>query len=314
MKKNKCKICQQTKGKRLCNIKEKSLICPRCCAEIRGNFCSGCAYYAQAEKYAAEKYALEKQKKSGFKHFTAMIDPEVDEKIDNALAYVEKGKLEEGERLIRQQIEKHPNLHMVQYGMGTVLAVKGDYAGSIKHFDKSIEIFPYFVEAWFNKGNSHINLFDIGSAIQSFQKVIEYGDPEDDFVKSANDLLQVLETSIYSDTGLSLDTYVQSMNEFNAAFSQMQNRNYEKAIAGFKKVASINNKNAQTFGNLGLCYAFQGEKQKALKAFEQALSIDPKYQPAIDNRGVVLSLEEGAKLPDDQVRTIEYYKDIAEKL
>ena len=309
MKRHECAICQKAKGKRLCKIKEKSFICTKCCAENRGNSCSGCSYYAQAEKYA-----LEKIKKSDFKHFTAMIDPEVDEKVNNALAYVEKGNIHEGERLLTQQIKQHPNLHIVQYGMGTVLAMKGDYSESIKHFNKALEIFPYFVEAWFNKGNSQKNLFDVGGAIYSFQKVIQFGDPKDSFVKSANQIVQEMETIIYSDTGLSLDFYIQSMNDFNSAFSKMQKRDYDKAIAGFQKVASINTKNAQTFGNLGLCYAFQGQKEKALEAFEQSLLIDPKYQPAIENKRILLSLKDGEKLPDNCVRSIEYYKEIAEKI
>ena len=188
-----------------------------------------------------------------------------------------------------------------------------NYAESIVHFDKSLEIFPYFVEAWFNRGNSYKNLFNVGEAIKSFQKVMEFGDPQDDFVKTAEELVDYMEQSISKDTGLSLDLYLKSMDYFNKAFSIMQNREYENAITEFQNVIKINKTNTQSYGNLGLCYAFLGEQVKAISAFDQALIIDPNYEPAITNRAIVLSLEKGEKLPDDQIKTIEYYKDIADQ-
>ena len=35
--------------------------------------------------------------------------------------------------------------------MGVICAMKKDYDRSIQYFDKAVEIFPYFVEAWHNK-------------------------------------------------------------------------------------------------------------------------------------------------------------------
>ena len=309
MNKNKCVICLKVKGKRLCKLRDKSFVCSRCCAEIRNVDCDGCPYYIQAVKYS-----LEKMKKSEFKEFTAIIDPEVDDAVDKALALVESGDIEAGEKSIIDLMKKHPDFHIVQYGMGTVLAMKGNYKESIVHFDKSLEIFPYFAEAWFNRGNSYKNLYNVGEAIRSLQKVIEFGNPQDDFVKEAQELVDYMEQSIKKDTGLSLDLYVKAMDDFNKAFSTMQNGEYERAIAEFQNVLKINKTNAQTHGNLGLCYAFLGRKAEAIAAFDQALLIDPNYEPAITNRTFVLSLENGDKLPDDHVKTVEYYKDVAEQM
>ena len=305
----KCVICLKVKGKRLCKIKERSFVCPRCCAEIRNTDCCGCSHYAEAAKHS-----LEKMKKSKFKDFTAIIDPEIDDAVDKALALVERGDIEAGEKSLIDLIKIYPNLHIVQYGMGTVLAMKGNYAESIVHFDKSLEIFPYFVEAWFNRGNSYRNLFNVGEAIRSFLKVIEFGNPQDDFVKTAEELVDYMEQSIFKDTGLSLDLYVKSMDDFNKAFRTMRNQEYERAITEFQNVIKINKTNAQTYGNLGLCYAFLGQQEKAIASFDQALIIDPNYAPATTNRATVLSLKNGEKLPDDHVRTIEYYKDVAEQM
>ena len=307
MKNIKCINCLEVKGRRTCNIKEKSLICPICCAEIRNISCGGCSYYVQAEKYA-----IEKMKKGRVKHFIAKIDPEVDKVVENALAFVDNGNIEKGEELLVGLLSEHPDLYIVQFGMGTVLAMKGKDAESIIHFDKCLNIFPYFAEAWFNKGNSYKQLLDVGKALMSFQKVTEFGDPKEHFVITAREFLRNMETNIFRDTGLSLELYFQSMEEFDRAFSSMRNREYEKALTGFHRVLNLNKNHTQSYGNLGLCYSFLGKRQEALSAFDRALEIDPNYRPAIDNREILLSLKEGEKMPDYQIEVVDYYKNVIE--
>lgn len=308
IKKNKCSLCLKVKGKRLCTLQNKTFICPRCCAEIRNADCEGCTHYAQAEQYS-----LEKLKKSQYKSFIAKIDPAIDDEVDKALAYVEQGEFAQGETLLNKLIQEHPDLYIVQYGMGTLQAMKGNYRESIVYFDKCLEIFPYFVAAWYNRGNAYRELLKISEIIKSYQKVVEFGDPQEEFVQRAKEFLKDMAASVFKETGLSLEKYVESNDTFNNAFALLQNREYEKAIVGFNKVLSLNKNAAQTYGNLGLCHAFLGQRAKALAFFDQALEIDPTYAPAMTNRAVVAELKEGEKMPDDHVKTVEYYnKDIAE--
>ena len=239
-----------------------------------------------------------------------MIDPEVDKAVDRALAFVERGNILKGEELLVRLLEAHPHLYIVHYGMGTVLAMKGKYKESIVFFDKCLDIFPYFAEAWFNKGNSHKHLLDVKGALTSFQKVTEWGDQDEDFVKSAREFLHDMAASVFSDSGLSLELYIQSMEEFDRSFLCMRNRKYEEAIVGFNNVLKLNINHVQSYGNLGLCHAFLDNKQEALSAFERALEIDPKYKPAIDNKKMFLSLKEGEKMPDKDIAVVEYYKDV----
>uniref|UniRef100_UPI004055DABD tetratricopeptide repeat protein n=1 Tax=Candidatus Electrothrix sp. TaxID=2170559 RepID=UPI004055DABD len=307
MKKNKCSLCLKVKGKRLCKFQDKTFICPRCCAEIRNADCEGCTHYAQAEQYS-----LERKKKSQQKKFIAKIDPEIDDEVEKALVCAEKGVFAEGEAILNKLIKEHPDLFVVQYGMGTLQAMKGNYSDSIGYFDRCLEIFPYFAEAWFNRGTSYKHLLDTAETIKSLQKVVEFGDPEEDFVQSAKVFLKEIAESILKNDGLSLDKYMESNDAFNSAFALLQNREYEKAIIGFNKVLRLNKNNAQTYGNLALCYAFLGQKEKALSFFDQALEVDPAYAPAITNRAIVELLEEGEKIQVDELKTIEYYKELAE--
>jgi tetratricopeptide (TPR) repeat protein len=68
----------------------------------------------------------------------------------------------------------------------------------------------------------------------------------------------------------------------------------------------------QSYGNLGLFYAFLGKKQEALAAFDKALTIDPGYEPAITIRAIFMSLRDGEKMPT-AIKIVEFYKQMFEE-
>ena len=306
MKKKRCIVCSKVKGKRVCKINDNSLICPSCCAKIRNPDCGKCRYYAQAEQYS-----INKVKNPKLKDFIMRIDPRVDEMVNQALEMVESGNIVAGERILTDLLNKHPDIHTVQYAMGTVYALNGQYDEAIACFDKAIKIFPYFVEAWFNKGASHQKKLEVGETIRAYQKVVELGDPADDFVCNADDFVKGMEKQIHEETGLTLDGYLKSMDKFNEAFAAMQKREWGKALTDLKKVVVMNPTNTQSYGNMGICYAHLGRKQEALAAFDKALELDPNYELALLNRELVVSLEEGEKLSDTKFESVDYYKEYA---
>ena len=302
--KEKCSICSKDKGRRECKLKGNTEICSRCCAETRSSDCEGCPHYVQAGKYAVEK-----MKNAGSNGMILRIDPEVDKAVDDALILMEKGKIAKSESLIKDLLNEHPDIHTVQFAMGTIQANKKNYADAIVYFDKCTEIFPYCLEAWFNKGSSYMSMTDVPNAVKSFQKVIDYGDKNEDFVITAGERLRELKELISQTTGLSFDEYVQSSNAFAQAFSDMNARNYEKAIKGFNKVLSFEKNHTQSYGNIGLCHAYLGDKQAALTAFDRALAIDPDYGPALGNKQILLALGDDEKMKDIQSMPVDYYKE-----
>ena len=186
--------------------------------------------------------------------------------------------------------------------------MKGRHDEAIAYFEKAIKIFPYFLEAWFNNGASHQKKLEIGEMIRAYQKVVEIGDREENFVRHAKDVIIRLEQQISKDTGLSLAGYLKGMDKFNEAFAAMQRKEWEDALRGFQEVLAIDPKHTQSYGNMGICYGHLGRKEEALEAFEKALELDPGYEPAQLNRRVVNSLKEGEKL-EVQFKAVEYYKD-----
>jgi Tetratricopeptide repeat. len=309
MKQN-CIICSNAKGKRGCLLKGMTLICPRCCAEIRNSECEGCSYYKDSQKFA-----IEKAKKSP-QHFTIRIAPEVDDEIDRALRMVEAGNIANGELVIRSLMKENADLYTIHFAMGTIHGVKGQHDDAMACFDKSIEIYPYFVDCWFNRALSAQKKMDIIEMVVSLRKVIELGNISDEAVVKAKELLGDFEQITYKTTGLELDEYIGSLKRFNAAFELMQNRQWEKAIAGYKEVIKINSTAPQAFGNMALCYAHLNEDKKAIEAFDRAIALDPHYEPAIINKEIFKqTIAKGLKFSETQPQTtvIEYMKDYSLK-
>jgi len=309
MKKKKCLLCEKKKGTRLCERHNNEFICPLCCSKDRNANCDGCHHYAEAKKYAAAK-----SNKSEVKHFIAEINEEVEDAVDHALTQVGKGDIEKGEFIITELEKKHPRNHNVLYGLGVVHAFKEQHDKAIEYFNKAISIFPFLLEAHFNKGIAYQQKLDIGNMIKSFKEVIAIGDPDDNIVKMAKTSIFEMEQSILKNSGIDLDMYIRSQEEFNEAFSSMEKQEWQNAIDGFNNCLSKNKEHPQSYGNIGICYGHLGKINLALAAFDNALKIDPDYEPALINKLIVESLKEGQTLagkPDFQIT--EYYKDYPHK-
>jgi tetratricopeptide (TPR) repeat protein len=253
-----------------------------------------------------------KRTKPKFKKLIMRIYPQVEEAVDQALGMAEQGKIRAAEKIISELLKQHPDIHTVHYAMGVICVMKEHYDEAIPYFDKAIEIYPYFAEAWFNKGVSHQKKLEVREMIKAYQKVVEIGDPADDFVSRANAVIKEMKNQIRQDTNLTLDQYLKGMDMFNEAFTAMQNHEWEKALRGFQEVLRMDPKHTQSYGNMGICYGHLGQREEALEALDKALELDPKYEPAILNRAAVSSLKEGEKL-GAKFEAVDYYKDFSVK-
>jgi len=294
----KCVVCTKVKGKRACQLNDNALICSRCCAQVRTYNCEGCRHYASSEQYTKNK-ELAKTQKSKDKPFIMRIDPVVEESLDEALAMIANDNLSAGEAIISDLFTENPDLHSVRYAMGVVCVKKEQYDEALAHFDKAIEIFPYFIEAWFNKGATNHYKMEITESIRAYQKVVEFGKPTTEFVRNANNIVTAMEKRVYEESGISLETFLKGGEIFAVAFAHMRNQEYEKAVDGFQAVLAVNPNHPQSYGNMGICYGLLGKKSEAITAFDKALELKPDYEPAIVNRDFFSSNEEGKESSQD---------------
>ncbi len=301
MKKMKCTLCAKNRARRKCKIQQDKLICSSCCAELRNSDCEACHYFG-----AAKQYQISKAQKVQKKQFIVEINEEVENAVHDALAFVERGDISKGEEIVRELQIQYPRNHMVNYGIGVVNALKGQYDDAIKYFTRATDIFPYFIEAHFNKAVAYKNKLDIKNMVSSFKEVISIGDPHDDMVQKANSFVTELEQQIMATNNITLEQFFQAQEKFEATFSNMEKKEWQLAIRGFEECLMINKRHAQSYGNLGICYAQLGRKPEALAALDKALEIDPQYEPAIVNRSLIESLDKGKKLEQEEFMSIDY--------
>ncbi len=285
-------------------INDNNLICSICCARTRSPECEGCKYYSQSRAYS-QKRSLSRSSEPTI----WAVNSDIDEKVDQALALLEMGATKQAESKMRDLLQEHFQIPSVHFGMGAIHLSKNDYDEAVSCFDRAVEMNPFFVEAWYNKGSIHQIKLELPEMLNAFKKVVRYGDLTEEFVVNARKMLSDFEKTVQKEYGLNLDDYLKFHHVFNDAFAAMEKSEWETALSGFQQVIANNPRHHQSYGNMGLCYAHLGQKEKALEALDKALGLDPEYTPALINREAVASLAEGEKLQDQDFRTIDFHKD-----
>jgi len=307
--KNPCPICNERKAQRLCFRHDNAIICSVCCAKMRNEQCAGCSYHSAAQQYQSDRSQRVTQAMRPDGHFVVALDPEVEDAVNAALELCEQGKTDVAWTRMTRLLQAHPKNHSVCYAMGVLHGFKNEHQEAIKWFDKAIAIYPYFVEAHFNKGVSHQKELQLAEAVYAYRRVVALGDPNDVPAKQAQAFLNTMAASIPRINGVDLDAYIESQVIFDRAYTQMAQGNWSAALLGFRASAAKHDRNAPTHGNQGLCLAALGYKAQALAELDRAVEIDPQYEPAMANRAVVEQMVEGIPLTGTKFMRVDFGKE-----
>ena len=74
----------------------------------------------------------------------------------------------------------------------------------------------------------------------------------------------------------------------SAGIAQANAKHYQAAETTFRNVLVISPRNKLAWYNLGLLAQIQNQTASALSAYSRALSIDPRYTPAMYNKAILL--------------------------
>jgi len=247
--------------------------------------------------------------------FTAELLPKVDEAVDRLMIRVEKGQFENVEADLEALLRKHPDYHTTNYAMGVYLAmVREDVESAIPYFQKAVSVFPLMAEAHYNLGTCHIKAGRIPEAVASLRKAIRYSAGDDDHIaEKARDELRSLERILRDGSPFqTLDAYLENQRLFDLAFENLRAQRYEAAVDLFNQVLAQNPDHVQSHGNVALAYAGLGQKAVALKHLDQALALDPTYEPAIQNRRIIEAIKEGEPHRPLAMAETEYYRECLE--
>lgn len=301
-----CPICSQNKVKRLCWRQNNEVICSLCCAGKRDAECGDCQHYREAQRYDSVRAP---SATAARKHFTIELNPEVEEAVNGALERAERGDTRAAGDILARLLREYPRNHSVCYGMGTLHAIKGENLEAIRWFDQAIAIFPYFVEALFNKGVSCQKELNVAGTVRALRKVVEVGAPNDPTVKQARSILNNVAATIRRNEGVDPEVYYASQEEFERAFAFMEQGDWLRAMTGFRACVAKHDRSAPAHGNLGLCLAKFGRKAEALAELDRAMAIDSRYEPAKFNRVAVEQMEEGRPMETEKFKSIDYSRE-----
>jgi tetratricopeptide (TPR) repeat protein len=165
---------------------------------------------------------------------------------------------------------------------GVDLYNQGKYNESIQAFDKAIELSPYFVDPWINKGNALYNQGKYKEAIQAYNSTIEI-DPQCEKALLHKSLaLEKLNRNNSTDAKY----WYRKGNFF---YSQSK---YEEAIQAYSNaiVADPNNTSllSSAWNLKGLAFRKLLNVNESIKCFDEAIRINPNNTDAWYNKGLAL--------------------------
>ena len=260
---------------------------------MRDESCGDCVFYAETRVRELVKHS--RPLPGG--HFFAEISDEIDEAVNEGLARAQRGEAVAVIREFQTMLEGHPRSHTLLFGIGTAHTCLGKHREAIEWFERAIGIYPHCIEARINLALAHQKLGDFSNAVRSHRKVLEYGDRHDPDVARSKEFIDDVTAMLRAKhNGISIDAFLKSSDDFNAAFACMERKEWENAARLFKAVLKVNPVSVPAHGNLGLCYAQLGRKADALAALHKALDLDPYYQPAQVNLMNAEDMEEGKPL------------------
>lgn len=295
-----CPVCEERRGKRICLLREEEAICPQCCVAIRSaDTCTACEHWSNAQRSARARAASSHREN---RDFIIAMDPEIERAVDDALVWLERGDDADAMARLTRLRRQHPQNHLVCYAIGTVHAMRKEGDLAIEWFDRAIAIFPYFAEAIYNRAVAFYQRYDVAGAIRGFRDTLELTDHSDICHQEARSQLSQMAKVLKKEEGLSLDDYLRSHDEFVRAFDFLERGAYREALKSFEKVLALRRASnprathVPTLGNMGICLACLGRKAEAIAALNEALEVDPTYEPAQQNLALVREMEEGSPL------------------
>jgi tetratricopeptide (TPR) repeat protein len=237
---------------------------------------------------------------------------EIEEWTDEILQLIQDKYFKDARSEIEDMFGEFPGHSIPPFLMGTCLMMEHKAEKAIDFFKQSIALEPT-VHAYLNMAAAYNQMLDIEEQVHHLGKVIEMDGPEGQYTAVAKAELLQLSLDLEQTSGLTLSAYLENKERFDTAFEHLSAQRFELAVRGFTHILDVEPRHVQSHGNLGLAYAGLGDLEKAVAHLQQAIKLDPEYQPAKDNLQILLALRPGEGLDFTAMRRIEFYKEKHQK-
>ena len=156
------------------------------------------------------------------------------EYYNKSIDYQEQGNTEKELELLEKVLEKNPKFRPALYNRGIINSNSGNYEQAINDYQKIINFDPDNTLVLRNIGNDYANLKKYKKAISYYNKALK--------TKGAfkSDTL-LIELNWINDFDKDSEYYVRKCEiEFERGLAYLDNKEYELAIADFKRTIEVN--------------------------------------------------------------------------
>jgi tetratricopeptide (TPR) repeat protein len=177
------------------------------------------------------------------------------------------------------------------YNRGVVKAETGDYHGAIRDFRQATLNHPTYAEPWLGMGDAFSQLGDHSNAILDYNKAISLKPEETDAYYKRG--LEFIQTGNWNDAALDF-TRVTNMDPdnpgawYNLGLARFNLKDYAGSISAIDSAIGIDSTGFEYFVTRGAANGATGNYLQALTDLEKALILNPGFEEALYNKGLVL--------------------------
>lgn len=209
-----------------------------------------------------------------------------------ANSFYNSGHYERASKEYKKSINLDPNIKECHVNYGNLLRDMEKYEESVEQLEIALEIDQNFFKAKINLGITFLQKGDIKQALITFEEAENINNKSSDlYYYWGLALIQddnTKEAFIKLFKSITLDPDNESAHlALATCFEDISN--YNNAVQELKQIVEeINPKNYFAFYRLAHCYKKLGEMDEALKYFDKAIDMNPEFDSAWNDKGVLL--------------------------
>ena len=185
-------------------------------------------------------------------------------------------------------IQLDPYIVGIYYNRGNSKYNLGQYAGAVEDFNKTIELNPKNADAYNNRGLCKWTLGQYDAAIQDYDNALKVCSRDAEIYNNRgrckNSQNRDIEAVLDYDIAIELNPdYCESF--FNRGSTKHLLGQFEEAILDFNKAIELNPKISEIFNNRGISKYSLGRLSDAILDYDKAIELNPNNASVYSNRG-----------------------------
>jgi len=191
---------------------------------------------------------------------------------------IQEGHLEEGIHKLKRSLKINPEQPSALNNLGNAYIELKKYKEAVEAFQKAIEINPGLIDAYYNKGRAYSGLREYDKALSLYDLTLQK-EPQYLWAYISQGYcyhqLEKYDQALSSyDKALELHSPIAELH-FNRGLTQIKLELYKEAIQSFNYVIQLNPSYKDVYINLGEALEESGEWLQAMESYGYALKFDP---------------------------------------